>query len=228
MTNPKVLHDDNHFTLVVKQAGIPVAPDQTGDLNVLDYLIIRRKRKLHLVHRIDRPVSGIVLIAKTNDAMFRMSEAWHDPETQKGYLAVVAKTDDFAPEGELTHVLSKGRNNKTLARPIKEGEVVKPEDLSVLTYKTLKDFDRYRLLEITLKTGRHHQIRAQMQAIGCPIKGDVKYGDKRGLPDRSILLHAYRLSFAHPYTEELLEFIEMPTGEAWAPFLKEDLGLEGA
>jgi 23S rRNA pseudouridine1911/1915/1917 synthase len=219
--NPKVLFDDNYYTVVLKPAGTPVAPDKTGDANILDYLIKRRKRNLHLVHRIDRPVSGIVLIAKTNEAMSRMSQNWHDPETEKHYLAVVSKIEGLEQEGELKHVLTKGRNNKTIIKTVKEGEVVKPEELSTLDYKIVQDFDRYRLLEISLRTGRHHQIRAQMQAIGCPIKGDVKYGDKRGLADRSILLHAYKLAFVHPFTEELLEFEEKPEGEFWKPFLKE-------
>lgn len=188
--------EDTHLLLVVKKAGIPVAPDKTGDPNLLDLLQEQTGLSLHPVHRIDRPVSGLVLFAKTAEAMTAMTQLWQQKKVQKTYLAVVAKAESLEA-ATLVHFMDKNpKNNKVKVSADKRPNT----EQATLHYRVLGHSDRYTLLEVSPETGRRHQIRAQLAAIGHPIKGDVKYGARRANADRSIHLHAWKLAFAHPFS----------------------------
>ncbi len=197
-----ILYEDNHLIVLNKQPSVLVQGDKTGDTSLLEMVMehIRVEYKkpgnvfTGLVHRIDRPVSGIVVFAKTGKALARMNALVKEREFHKTYLAIVANPPP-KPEDELEHYLLKNeRQNKSYCTaPDKTG--AKPARLA---YKLLGRSERFYLLQIKLFTGRHHQIRAQLAAIGCPIRGDMKYGYPRPNPDGSINLHAWKLSFKHP------------------------------
>jgi len=217
---PHILFEDNHLIAVNKQAGDLVQGDQTGDAPLPDFLKAYIKEKynkpgnvfLGVIHRLDRPTTGVVLFARTSKGLERMNAAFKNRETQKSYWAIV----EGRLEGSqtLTHFLKKNpKNNKSTA-------FLKPEEgakEAKLTYKTLTIGDRYSLVEVDLHTGRHHQIRSQLAAIGHPIKGDVKYGARRAERDKSICLHARSLKFEHPTTKETVEIIAS-TPETFKPF----------
>ena len=226
----EILYEDNHLIAVNKSPGEIVQGDKTGDEPLSEALKKYLKDKYHkpgnvfvgVIHRLDRPVSGIVVFAKTSKALARMNALFADKKTgvSKTYWAIVEKAP-AAPEGHLIHWLRRDEaSNKSFvttphAKGSKEAE---------LTYRTLFVGDNFSLVEVRLLTGRHHQIRAQLAAIGCPIKGDLKYGAKRSNPGGSISLHARALSFRHPVaqTEIVLE-AEFPPGsdQLFGKFAKE-------
>lgn len=202
----EILFEDNHLIAVNKLPSEIVQGDKTGDIplskNVADFLKEKYNKPgdafIGVIHRIDRPVSGIVLFAKTSKALARMNEMFQTKAVHKTYWAIVRnrpqKTEDV-----LIHFLTRNNEkNKSFASANEKKNSKKAE----LKYTLLYSFDNYHLLEILPQTGRHHQIRAQLSAIGCPIKGDVKYGDKRSNPDASIHLHAQKLEFIHPISKE--------------------------
>ncbi|NAW51974.1 RNA pseudouridine synthase [Elizabethkingia argentiflava] len=211
MIASQILYEDNHLLVINKKVGQLVQGDKTGDKSLLEeiknFIKIRDQKPgnvfLGLVHRIDRPTSGLVIYAKTSKALSRLTQMVKNREIQKIYWAVVPK--EMIPlEQKLLHYLRKNeKNNKTTVfERLTEGAKE-----AILYYKVIKTLDQYYLLEIDLETGRHHQIRAQLSKIGIPIKGDLKYGAQRSNPDGGIHLHARRLNFNHPVTQQPLEII---------------------
>jgi 23S rRNA pseudouridine1911/1915/1917 synthase len=205
-----ILFQTHQFVIANKPAGVPIQPDQTGDKALVDLLSIYCKSDLYVVHRLDRPVSGVVILAKNKKSAANLSKQFQGKNVEKKYLAVV-KELPAEKEGTLTHYLKKvGKQEKTFNEPT-EGALE-----SQLSYKVLTASDNYHLLEITPATGRFHQIRAQLAAIGSPIKGDVKYGFRRGNVDRSIHLHAWKLTFNHPVSNQVLKFeAPIPEDNLW-------------
>ena len=215
-SNLQILHEDNHLIVVNKRVGDIVQGDKTGDKPLSDVVKEYIKDKynkpgevfLGVVHRLDRPTSGIVVFARTSKALTRMNELFSNRETQKTYWAVV-KNMPSKNEDKLVHYIKRNEKNNTSKAHLKE---VPDSKLASLEYKIIKELDHYFGLEILLHTGRHHQIRAQLAAIGSPIKGDLKYGFDRSNPDGGIHLHARKLVFIHPVTKENLTIIA-PTPE---------------
>ena len=198
----EILYEDNHLIAVNKSNNDLVQGDQTGDVplaeKVKQYLKDKYNKPgnvyLGVIHRLDRPVSGVVLFARTSKALARMNQQFKEKKVQKIYWAIV-KTLPRQPESTLKHHLVRNpRKNKSFSfdAPRKDSKE------AVMSYHTLASSDRYHLLEITLQTGRHHQIRSQLSKIGSPIKGDLKYGFDRSNKDGGISLHARYLSFTHP------------------------------
>lgn len=200
--NPEVLYEDNHLLILDKPTGWLVQGDITGDKTLTDWgrnYIAKKYKKpgavfLHPVHRLDRPVSGITVFARTSKALERMNKLFRDDEVKKTYLAVTANTPED-PEGRLIHWLEKdGEKNIVKAFSREKGSAKKAE----LTYELLGSIKGNSLLKVLPKTGRPHQIRVQLAKMNCPIKGDLKYGYSVPNPDKSIHLHAFQLSFVHP------------------------------
>ena len=206
--NLQVLYEDNHIIIVNKRVGDIVQGDKTGDKPLSDVVKEYIKDKynkpgevfLGVVHRLDRPTTGIVVFARTSKALARLNELFKNRETQKTYWAVV-KNRPPQDEGILVHYLKRNEKNNTSKAYAKE---VPGSKKASLDYKIIKKLDNYFVLEINLHTGRHHQIRAQLAAMGCPIKGDLKYGADRSNPDGGIHLHARSLIFIHPVSKEAL------------------------
>jgi 23S rRNA pseudouridine1911/1915/1917 synthase len=212
----QALYINNQLIAFNKPSGIPVQPDKTEDTPFQELAEVYCKHPLYLIHRIDRPVSGIVLFAKSKIAAANLSEQIHQRKVDKEYLAVVQNLPE-QPEGRLVHYIKKNEA-KNISTALKEP--APGADMAELEYQVIGSSERYHLLRIKLITGRHHQIRAQLAAIGCPIKGDVKYGARRGNPDRSIHLHAWRLSFDHQVSGERVH-IEAPAPDhdpVWKAF----------
>ncbi|MCC6724422.1 MAG: RNA pseudouridine synthase [Saprospiraceae bacterium] len=209
-----VIAKNNQFIAFNKPAGIPVQADKTGDKPLLQLAEIYTKSKLFLVHRLDRPASGVVVFAKTKTMVGSLGDQFKERSVHKTYLAVV-KDLPKEQEGTLRHFLQKdGKSNRS---GVSDDEAL--GDLSELKYRVLASSDNYHLLEVQLITGRHHQIRAQLAAIGCPIKGDVKYGARRGNRDRSIHLHAWKLGFRHPVSGEQVALVAaLPDDPVWNAF----------
>src|SRR5690606_22419636 len=212
--NLQVLYEDNHLIIVNKRPGDIVQGDKTGDTPlsevVKEYIKVKYNKPgnvyLGVVHRLDRPTSGIVLFARTSKALPRLNQLFKDKEAKKTYWALV-KNMPPKQEDTLTHFLKRNpKQNKSVSH-LKE---VPESKKAVLDYKVLKKLDNYYLLEIDLHTGRHHQIRSQLSFIGSPIKGDLKYGFDRSNKDASISLHARNLSFTHPVSKEPIEVIAPP------------------
>lgn len=209
--NLQILHEDNHIIVVNKRVGDIVQGDKTGDKPLSEVVKEYIKEKynkpgevfLGVVHRLDRPTTGIVVFARTSKALTRLNELFSNRETQKTYWAVV-KNKPPKEEGNLVHFLKRNEKNNTSKAHIKE---VPDSKKASLDYKIIKALDNYFALEINLHTGRHHQIRAQLTAIGCPIKGDLKYGFDRSNPDGGIHLHARKLVFIHPVSKENIEIV---------------------
>ncbi len=209
--NLQILHEDNHIIVINKRVGDIVQGDKTGDKPlsevVKEYIKDRYNKPgdvfLGVIHRLDRPTSGIVVFARTSKALTRLNELFSNRETQKTYWAVV-KNHPPKIEDNLTHYIKRNEKNNTSKAHLKE---VPDSKKASLDYKIIKELDNYFVLEIHLHTGRHHQIRAQLSAVGCPIKGDLKYGFDRSNPDGGIHLHARKLVFFHPVTKELIELI---------------------
>jgi len=218
--NLQVLHEDNHLIVVNKRVGDIVQGDKTGDKPlsevVKEYIKDRYNKPgevfLGVVHRLDRPTTGIVIFARTTKALTRMNELFSQRETQKTYWAVVKNKPEKAADN-LVHYLKRNEKNNTSKAHSKE---VPESKKASLDYKILKSLDHYHVLEIHLHTGRHHQIRAQLTAIGSPIKGDLKYGFDRSNPDGGIHLHARQLVFVHPVTKEALTIVApTPNDPLW-------------
>jgi 23S rRNA pseudouridine1911/1915/1917 synthase len=209
--NLQVLHEDNHIIVVNKRVGDIVQGDKTGDKPLSDvvkeYIKVKYNKPgevfLGVVHRLDRPTTGIVVFARTSKALTRMNELFSNRETQKTYWAIV-KNKPLNTEDKLVHYLKRNEKNNTSKAHLKE---VPDSKLASLDYKIIATLQNYFALEIKLHTGRHHQIRAQLSAIGSPIKGDLKYGFDRSNPDGGIHLHARKLVFVHPVSKENLEII---------------------
>jgi len=221
----RILYEDNHLLAVNKLPSEIVQGDKTGDEPLSEIVKLFLKEKYHkpgnvflgVIHRLDRPVSGVVVFAKTDKALRRMNELVKQHGMQKTYWAIVKNKPPQA-EGKLVHYLTRNtKQNKSYV-----SKTPKPESKeAVLSYRLIASGDRYQLLEIDLHTGRHHQIRAQLAAMGCPIKGDLKYGFPRSNPDASISLHARKVSFVHPVKKERIEIIADPTADMlWQYFLK--------
>ena len=209
--NLQVIHEDNHLIVVNKRVGDIVQGDKTGDKPLSDIVKEYIKEKynkpgevfLGVVHRLDRPTTGIVVFARTSKALSRMNELFSNRETQKTYWAVVKNKPEKSKD-KLVHYLKRNEKNNTSKAHIHE---VPDSKLASLEYKIIKELTNYTALEIELHTGRHHQIRAQLAAIGSPIKGDLKYGFDRSNPDGGIHLHARKLCFTHPVSKEAITII---------------------
>lgn len=216
-----ILYEDNHIIAVNKQCGELVQGDSTGDSTLSDkvkkYLAGKYNKPgdvfLGVVHRLDRPVSGLVLFARTSKALTRLNRMFREKEITKKYIAVVRDRPP-AEEGKLKHWLKKNeKQNKSYAYD----REVKGSKEALLSYKLASRTDRYYVIEVDLHTGRHHQIRCQLAAAGCPIKGDLKYGFPRSNNDGSISLHAWKLSFVHPVRKEKIEIVApLPAGDIWS------------
>jgi 23S rRNA pseudouridine1911/1915/1917 synthase len=210
-SNLQILHEDNHLIVVNKRVGDIVQGDKTGDKPLSEIVKEYIKEKynkpgevfLGVVHRLDRPTTGIVVFARTSKALSRMNELFSNRETQKTYWAVV-KNKPNPSNAKLVHYLKRNEKNNTSKAHLKE---VPESKLASLEYQIIKELTNYSALEIQLHTGRHHQIRAQLAAIGSPIKGDLKYGFDRSNPDGGIHLHARRLNFIHPVSKENIKII---------------------
>ncbi len=216
-----VLHEDNHLIIVNKRAGEIVQGDKTGDTPLSEIVKAWIKEKyqkpgnvyLGVVHRLDRPVSGVVLFAKTSKALPRLNAMFAEHnKVQKTYWAIVQNRPQKA-EGTLTHWLTRHEKTNTARAYDKE---VPNSKKAVLDYKLIASSERYHLLEVHLHTGRHHQIRCQLAKMGCPIKGDLKYGSPRSNPDGSISLHARKLTFEHPVSHEQISITApVPNDRLW-------------
>lgn len=216
----EVLYEDNHIIIVNKAVGEIVQGDKTGDKPLSEIVAEYLKEKHHkpgaafvgVPHRLDRPTSGIVVLAKTSKALERLNEMFRRGDVQKTYWALVANRPQ-QEEGELTHWLTRNeKQNKSYA-----SDRERPgSKQAILRYKLLCSLTRYHLLEVELLTGRHHQIRCQLAHIGCPIRGDLKYDYPRSNPDGSICLHARRVIFDHPVSHELIDVVApVPQDTLW-------------
>lgn len=218
--NLQVLHEDNHIIIVNKRVGDIVQGDKTGDKPLSEVVKAYLKEKhnkpgnvyLGVVHRLDRPTSGIVLFSKTSKALPRLNKLFQQKDAKKTYWAVV-KNRPPKDQDILVHYLKRNpKQNKSFAHK----NEVPDSKKAILEYRILKELDNYFLLEVDLKTGRHHQIRSQLSAIGCPIKGDLKYGFDRSNKDAGIHLHARKLEFIHPVKKEpIIVFAEVPDESLW-------------
>lgn len=210
-----IIYKNNHLIGFNKPPTLTVQSDKTGDKALIDLAEIYCKSKLSLIHRLDRPASGIVLFSKSDKATRSLNAQFQERKVQKKYLAVVKNKPD-EPSGSLVHYQRKDqKNNRTSAF---EKEVAHSK-LATLNFRLIGSIDNYHLLEIDLISGRHHQIRSQLSAIGCPIKGDVKYGFSRGNKNRAIHLHAWKLSFDHPVSGERVNLVaELPDDPVWNAF----------
>lgn len=215
--NLQVLYEDNHLIVINKRPGDIVQGDKTGDTPlsevVKEYLKVKYNKPgnvyLGVVHRLDRPTSGIVVFARTSKALPRLNKLFKEKDAKKTYWAIV-KNAPPKQEDTLVHYMKRNpKQNKSYAH-INE---VPDSKKAILEYRLLKKLDNYYLLEIDLHTGRHHQIRSQLSSIGSPIKGDLKYGFDRSNKDASIHLHARKLIFTHPVQKEKLEIIAPPPND---------------
>lgn len=219
-SNLQILHEDNHIIVINKRVGDIVQGDKTGDKPLSDVVKEYIKEKyskpgdvfLGVVHRLDRPTSGVIIFAKTSKALERLNTSFKNRETKKTYWAVVKNCPPMEKD-TLNHFLKRDSKNNTSKAHTKEVPESKPASLS---YQIIKKLDHYFVLEIDLHTGRHHQIRAQLKAIGCPIKGDLKYGFDRSNTDGGIHLHAKKLVLKHPVSKEIYTFIaNTPKDALW-------------
>ncbi|CCX60711.1 RluA family pseudouridine synthase [Caecibacteroides pullorum] len=215
-----VVYEDNHIIIVNKTASEIVQGDKTGDVPLSETVKQYLKEKYHkpgnvfigVTHRLDRPVSGLVVFAKTSKALSRLNEMFKNSEVKKTYWAIVKQTP-AETEGELVNYLVRNeKQNKSYAYDTEKPGSKK----AILHYRLIARSDNYSLLEVDLKTGRHHQIRCQLAKMGCPIKGDLKYGFPRSNPDGSICLHARRVRFVHPVSKELIDVVApVPSDNLW-------------
>lgn len=217
----RILYEDNHILIINKRIGEIVQGDKTGDeplSETLKAFVAQRDGKegyvfMGVPHRLDRPVSGIAMFAKTSKALERLNEMFRCGNVHKTYWALTIARPEPA-EAELLHYMIRNeKQNKSYASPVRKGDAKEAR----LRYKVLQDTERYHLVEVELLTGRHHQIRCQLAAIGCPIKGDLKYGAPRSNRDGGICLHARSISFVHPVKKQEL-LVEAPVD--WSPIFK--------
>ncbi len=219
----EVIYEDNHIIAVNKTCSEIVQGDKTGDKPlsdiVKDWLKVKYNKPgnvfVGVTHRLDRPVSGLVLFAKTSKALSRLNEMFREGGVKKTYWAIV-RNRPSQDEGELVHYLVKNeKQNKSYAYPTEKPQSKK----AILHYKLIASSDNYHLLEVDLKTGRHHQIRCQLAKMGCPIKGDLKYGFDRSNKDGGISLHSRRASFVHPVSKEQIDIVApVPNDPLWKMF----------
>ncbi len=224
----KVIYEDNHIIIVSKESGEIVQGDKTGDTplseNVKQYIKETHAKPgnvfLGVVHRLDRPVSGLVVFAKTSKALTRLNNMFRDGDVHKTYWAIVERreknTGGYVPDGEWHQLdnwlVRNEKQNKSYAYDREKPNA----KLAKLRYRVIGASERYTLLEVQLMTGRHHQIRCQLAAMGCPIKGDLKYGAKRSNPDGSISLLARRVEFVHPVSKEnIIAEAPLPNDNLW-------------
>jgi len=213
-----VLYEDNHIIAVNKSSSEIVQGDKTGDQPLSETIKLYLKEKynkpgdvfLGVVHRLDRPVSGVVLFAKTSKALTRLNEMFRTQEIKKTYWAIVKEKPE-QPEGRLEHYLTRNeKQNKSMAYDKPRSDAKK----AALSYRMIAQSDTYYLLEVQLETGRHHQIRCQLAKMGCPIKGDLKYGFPRSNPNGGISLHARSIEFIHPVSKEFIQLTApLPTDD---------------
>ena len=218
-----IIYEDNHIIVVNKSASEIVQGDKTGDVPLSEKVKAYLKEKYQkpgnvfvgVTHRLDRPVSGLVVFAKTSKALSRLNEMFRVGDVHKVYWAIV-KNEPKQLEAELQHwIVRNEKQNKSYAYD----HEVKNAKKAVLKYRMIGRSDNYSLLEVELMTGRHHQIRCQLSKIGCPIKGDLKSGSPRSNPDGSICLHARRISFVHPVSKQLIELeAPLPADKLWRCF----------
>ena len=219
----EILYEDNHIIIVNKTTSEIVQGDKTGDTPLSEQLKLWLKEKYNkpgnvfvgVTHRLDRPVSGVVVFAKTSKALTRLNEMFRLGEIQKSYWAIV-QNHPPKQQDEITHYLVRNeKQNKSYAYNGQKANAKK----ATLSYTVIAQSDRYNLLEVDLKTGRHHQIRCQLAQIGCPIKGDLKYGAKRSNPDGGISLHARRIRFIHPVSQKEIDVTApVPNDILWKTF----------
>lgn len=205
----EIVYEDNHIIVVNKAPGEIVQGDKTGDEPLVE--IVRRyiKEKYNkpgnvfcgVVHRLDRPVGGLVVFAKTSKALARLNEMFRLGQVHKTYRCITRNQPPKISDRLVHYITTVERNNKSYA----SSQLKKDAKQAALSYRLIGKSDRYFLLEVNLETGRKHQIRVQLAAIGCPIRGDLKYGDKRSNPDGSISLYAHRISFVHPVSKQLID-----------------------
>lgn len=220
-----VLYEDNHIIIINKVAGEIVQGDKTGDKSLCDTMKQYIKEKyakpgnvfIGLPHRLDRPVSGIVVFAKTSKALERLNNMFRDGNVKKIYWAIT-KGKPLPAEGEISSwILRNEKMNKSFSYK----KEVNGSKHALLYYRHIASSQNYNLIEVELKTGRHHQIRCQLASIGCPIKGDLKYGAQRSNPDGSISLHARYIEFIHPVSKELISVTApLPADKLWQSFVK--------
>ncbi len=225
--NLDIVYEDNHLLVVNKPFGFLVQGDSTGDKPLVDHCKDYIKEKynkpgdvfLGVVHRLDRPVSGLVVFARTSKALERMNKLFHDKKVQKTYWAITKQKT--RPEvGKLVNWLKKDQE-KNITRAY--DEEIDGSKKAELSYRYLGTLNRHHLIEVSPKTGRPHQIRVQLSYLGCPIRGDIKYGFNKANEDKSIHLHARKLYFTHPVKKEPLELIAgVPETEFWEQFLTFD------
>ena len=223
-----VLYEDNHLIIVNKSVSEIVQGDKTGDTPLCDTLKAWLKEKyakpgnvfVGVPHRLDRPVSGVVVFAKTSKALARLNEMFRNGEVHKTYWAVVQQPPE-REAAEITHYLVRNEKlNKSVAYDMPRTGAKE----AVLAYRTLCRSDNYTLLEVELKTGRHHQIRCQLAHIGAPIKGDLKYGARRSNPDGGISLHARQVSFIHPVSRQPIEVVAPVPADALWQYFEQQVG----
>ncbi len=219
-SNLQILHEDNHIIVINKRVGDIVQGDKTGDTPLSEIVKEYIKDKynkpgevfLGVVHRLDRPTTGIVVFARTSKALTRLNELFKNRETQKKYWAII-KNKPPKTEDKLIHFLKRNEKNNTSKAHLNE---VPDSKIASLDYKVFQELNNYFAVEINLHTGRHHQIRAQLSAINCPIKGDLKYGFDRSNPDGGIHLHARQLEFIHPVSKNTINIIaNVPDDTIW-------------
>lgn len=216
----KVLYEDNHLIIVYKESGEIVQGDKTGDTPLSESVKEYIKEKYHkpgnvflgVAHRLDRPVSGLVVFAKTSKALSRLCNMFRDGEVHKTYWAITKNTPSVE-EATLTHwIVRNEKQNKSYAYD----HEVKNSKKAILHYRLIGRSDNYSLLEVNLMTGRHHQIRCQLAKMGCPIKGDLKYGAQRSNPDGSISLLSHKVEFVHPVSKENISIVSpLPEDKLW-------------
>jgi 23S rRNA pseudouridine1911/1915/1917 synthase len=219
-----VLFEDNHLIIVNKNPGALVQGDKTGDKTLVDHIKEFLKNKynkpgdayLGVIHRLDRPTSGVVIFAKTSKALTRLNQQFKERKIDKKYWAITQKNTEIK-SGKLENwIIKNSKQNKSYIHSNK----VPGSKVAKLEYQLIKELKNYLLLEVILETGRHHQIRAQLSEIGFIIKGDLKYGSKRSNKDGSIDLHAYQVVFNHPVTKKNINIkAPLPRREPWNSFL---------
>ena len=221
-----ILYEDNHLIAINKQAGEIVQGDKTGDTplseKVKEYIRLKYNKLgeafIGVIHRLDRPVSGIVIFAKTSKALTRMNELFKTKQLSKKYWAIVENLPEKREDALVHYLVKNEKQNKSYVTTESNKNAKKAE----LHYKHLSSSDNYHLLEVELKTGRHHQIRVQLSAVGSVIKGDLKYGAKRSNSDASISLHSRKLEFIHPVKKEKISIIaQVPDDSLWKYFEKQ-------
>jgi len=219
-SNLQILHEDNHIIIVNKRAGDIVQGDKTGDKPLSDVIKEYIKAKynkpgnvyLGTVHRLDRPTTGLVIFSKTSKALPRLNKLFVSKEINKTYWAIVKNEPPKSKDTLINWLKKNPKNNKSYAH----SKEITDSKKAILHYTVLKKLDNYFHLEIELETGRHHQIRSQLSNIGCPIKGDLKYGFNRSNPDAGIHLHARRIQFTHPVSKETLDIMApLPKDPIW-------------